>query len=204
MAGVGEMSRPRKFTDEEILAAAQRCVLAHGPGVSTTVIAEEIGLSQAALFKRFGTKERLIVAALVQPPSDLPLLNQVRAGPGPAPIREQLIQLGTMLISIFRNVVPCLSMMAAAGIDTKKLAHPNAPPVVARKAWTAWFNAAQAQERIRPIDSAATAVAFLGMLHARPFRELVIGDLGLTCSDEEYVESIVDLLWAGMAPEEAR
>ena len=56
------------FTDEEIIAATQRCVFKHGPAVSTTVIANEVGMSQGAIFKRFGTKERLILAALSQSP----------------------------------------------------------------------------------------------------------------------------------------
>jgi len=197
------LARPRKYTDQEIIAATQRCVLTHGPSVSTTVIAAEIGLSQGALFKRFGTKERLIVAALCQPPTDLPFIEVVRAGPGTGPIRDQLIELGTTLLGMFRKIVPCFSMLAAAGIDTKILSRPDSPPVVGRKAWTAWFEAAQRQGRIEPINAAATAVAFIGMLHARPFREQIIGDGGLTCSDEVYVTQIVDLLWSGMAPEAA-
>ena len=45
--------RPRQFSDDELLQTARRCFLEHGPGVSTGLIAEELGVSQAALFKRF-------------------------------------------------------------------------------------------------------------------------------------------------------
>ena len=58
------MVRPRLFSDAEILQVARRCFLEHGPAVSTTVIASEVGLSQAALFKRFGTKQNLMLLAL--------------------------------------------------------------------------------------------------------------------------------------------
>ena len=53
--------RPRQFTDEDILTATQACILELGPSVSTTVIAGRVGMSQAALFKRFGTKEKLFL-----------------------------------------------------------------------------------------------------------------------------------------------
>ncbi len=161
-------------------------------------------MSQAALFKRFGTKERLIVAALCQAPEKMPFLDKLRKGPGPDPIPDQLASLGTELVGIFRHLVPCLAMLAASGVNPHLLSRPDSPPVVGRKAWTHWLQAAQDQGRLRPFDAASVAVAFIGMLHARPFRELIIGDKGLTCTDLEYVQQIVDLFWVGMAPEEAR
>jgi hypothetical protein len=45
------------------------------------------------------------------------------------------------------------------------------------------------------------AVGFIGMLKARPFREIILGDHGLQCTDEEYVTQLVDQLWSGIAPE---
>ncbi len=198
------MSRPRRYTDAEIIAATQRCVLAHGPAVSTTVIADEVGMSQAAIFKRFGTKDRLIVAALCQAPEKLPIIDKLREGPSEAPIPEQLVELGTELLTLFRHLVPCLAMLAASGIDPRFLSRPNSAPVLGRKAWTAWLQAVQDQGRARSFDAAAVAVAFIGMLQARPFRELIIGDMGLQCSDAEYVQEVVDVLWAGLGPPEAR
>ena len=61
------MVRPRQFTDEQILASARKSLLEHGPGVSTAKIAKAVGMSQAALFKRFGSKEDLLIAALMPP-----------------------------------------------------------------------------------------------------------------------------------------
>jgi len=192
------------FTDEEIIAATQRCVLAHGPSVSTTVIAQEVGMSQGAIFKRFGTKEHLIVTALSQAADKFPLIGRLRKGPTSAPIPEQMVELGTELLALFRHLVPCMAMLAASSVTRDLMSGPDSPPVVGRKAWTSWFQTAQEQGRTRPFDSAAMAVAFTGMLHARPFREHVIQDRGLSCSDPEYVKEIVRLLWCGMAPEGAR
>ena len=58
------MARPRQVSDEDILTAAKEILLEHGAKASTTAIAKAVGLSQAALFKRFGTKLDLVKAAL--------------------------------------------------------------------------------------------------------------------------------------------
>ena len=99
------LARPRRFTDEEILATTQSCILEHGPGVSTLMIAEKIGLSQAALFKRFGTKEQLIVRSLQQPMQPNPIARILSQGPTDAPIPDQLVEIGvtTMVNPAPRN-----------------------------------------------------------------------------------------------------
>jgi len=195
------VSRPRQFTDEQILAATQRCVLLHGPSVSTNVIASEVGMSQGALFKRFGTKERLIVTAFSQAAEGIPLIGRLREGPSSDSIPDQMIELGTELLTLFRHLVPCMAMLAASTIARDLMSGPSSPPVVGRKAWTQWFQMAQDQGRTRTFDAAAMAVAFTGMLHARPFREFFIREKGLTCSDAQYVREIVGLLWGGMEPQ---
>lgn len=195
------MSRPRQFTDEQILAATKRCVLAHGPSVSTTVIASEIGMSQGALFKRFGTKERLIVTAFSQAAQSFPLIGRLREGPSEEPIPDQMEQLGTELLAIFRHLVPCMAMLASSSLASDLMSGPDGPAVLGRKAWTRWFELAQEQGRTRRFDAACMAVGFTGMLQARPFREVIIKDHGLQCTDSEYVTEIVGLLWGGMALE---
>src|SRR5579864_4634496 len=51
------MGRPREITDEQIVAAARRCFLERGAGVSAGEIAQELGVSHTTLFNRFGSKE---------------------------------------------------------------------------------------------------------------------------------------------------
>ncbi len=58
------MARPRNLTDTQILYEARACFLEHGAAVSTTVIAERLGISHGVLFQRFGTKDQLLRAAL--------------------------------------------------------------------------------------------------------------------------------------------
>ena len=168
------------------------------------MIAERLGMSQAALFKRFGTKEKLIVAALSRPMGKNPVAEVLALGPTDAPIKDQLVTLGTGIMAVMRRLVPYMAMLHAAAIDTKAhLGQDHAPPIQARKLITAWFQAAMDQGRIRPMDPHIMAVGFIGMLKARPFREIIIGDDGLACSDEVYVRQLVDQMWLGIAGEEA-
>ena len=59
--------RPKKISDEDILEVARQCLMEQGSGVSTQFIADRLGVSQATLFKRFGTKLKLLQAALYLP-----------------------------------------------------------------------------------------------------------------------------------------
>jgi AcrR family transcriptional regulator len=55
--------RPRKASDEEVFAAAQRAMSRLGPGELTLAdVAAEAGLSAGALVQRFGGKRDLLVA----------------------------------------------------------------------------------------------------------------------------------------------
>lgn len=59
------MSRPRQYTDEEILKVAQKVFLEHGAAAPTALIARRAGVSEGILFKRFKNKEALFEAALM-------------------------------------------------------------------------------------------------------------------------------------------
>jgi len=85
------MARPRSISDEQILHTARECFLAHGPSVSTDVIAEQLGVSSPALFTRFRSKNELMMAALV-PQGPAPWIPLVEAGPDARPLREQPAQ----------------------------------------------------------------------------------------------------------------
>jgi len=159
-------------------------------------------VSQAALFKRFGTKEKLIVAALSRPLGKNPVADLLASGPDETPIPDQLVTLGTQIMAAMRRLVPCLAMLHAAAIESgPQLGHASSLPVQARERLTAWFQTAMDQGRIRRMDAHIMAVSFIGMLNARPFREVILGDVGLTCTDEAYVRQLVDQIWAGISGE---
>lgn len=196
--------RPRQFTNEDILTATQACILELGPSVSTNVIAERVGMSQAALFKRFGTKEKLFLEALSRPMKNNPSMDLLEKGPTDEPIREQMTCVGEAILTVMRRVVPCMAMLHAAGLNPTEhmnMRGEDSPPIQGRKMLTRWFRLAIEQKRVRPFDPHIMAVAFIGMLKARPFREIILADTELECSDHTYVSQLIDVLWVGIAPE---
>jgi len=195
------VARPRKFTTQSILEAARQCFLEHGPSVSTELIAAKLGTSQATLFKRFGTKQQLMLAALR--PQATELIESIEIGPGPGDIEEQLIERGCAMITFFRKAIPCWAVLSNSSFKAAEAfaGNPDAPPMRARRAWSEWFEVAQTQGRMRAFPTEPMAIAFIGMLQARPVREFLVGDTHLTCSDEAYVRDIVGVVFRGMRPE---
>ena len=106
--------RPRQFTDDELFAAARRCFLEHGPTVSVAVIAGELGVSQAALFRRVGTKDELMLQALSPRPPEW--IARIAEHESDAPVHEQLLALVREMDASFRQMMPCIAVLSAAGV----------------------------------------------------------------------------------------
>lgn len=190
------MARPRQMSDVDILKHARDVFLEHGPSASTQTVADRCGLSQAALFKRFGTKRDLMLKALL-PPEHPPVLETLKLGPSDEPLEDQLVALGVTITTFFRQVVPCMAMLSASGL---KDAHffdnfEIPPPIRLQRAMTAWLEAAG--DRLAIDDHRAVAKAFLGALHIRAFYAF-IGQSGLPEDPEPYVRTLVHTFLHGI------
>ncbi len=199
------MARPRQFTDEEILTATREVVLREGPSVSTTVIAKEIGLSQAALFKRFGTKASLIGRALI-PAEPMSIAAGLMDGPDDRPIDVQLNEIGTTFQKTLTKIVPLMMALKNSGINIHDLALeiPVPPPVILRLAIIEWLKRAEAQGRLRALDHEATAQLFMGGLASRAMLRHMLGERSqFAQTDEAFVAGAINTIWNGIAPVEA-
>ena len=196
------MARPRSVSDEQILAAARGCFLEHGPGVSTTVIAQRLGLSQAALFKRFGTKDELLRAAMTPERDALDgLLARLERGPDERAIPMQLLELGRLLRSCFEQVLPRIAVLKAAGLSP----HPpwkqdDPPPLVVQRAVARWLRRAADAGRLRVDNPEVAAHALLGALHFQSFLAFTAGGRSLPAGDDPQVCQLVELMWHGLDP----
>lgn len=192
--------RPRSFTDRELLDCARSCFLEHGPGVSTAHIAEELGVSQAALFKRFKTKKELLVAAMI--PNDPPeWVGRVMLGPDERPVRVQLHELARAIDGFFSTMIPCLAVLRAGGVMPEHVAKwkDTPPPVVAHRAISGWFSTLTAAGRLRVDDPDSTALSFIAGLQAPHMLRHMLGNKAPPASSN-YLENFVQLIWCGIAP----
>ncbi len=195
------MGRPRTVSDEVILEAARSVFLEHGPSASTQAIADRLSLSQAALFKRFGTKQDLMLAAL-RPPIP-PFVAEVSAGPIlDQPLLGQLRSIARDSVVFFRAMVPRLMVLKSSGVDLEQIlkAFDEPPPVMVRRLLSDYFQRAMDAGLARPADPLATASLFLGAFHMHSFMSHVTDQV---MPDEDlfaFSDAVVDVLWHGIAP----
>lgn len=72
------MGRVKQIADGKVLEIARAAFTQSGFGISSRALARATGLSQATLIQRFGSKERLFVAAMLPAPLDTNLLEMCR------------------------------------------------------------------------------------------------------------------------------
>ncbi len=193
--------RPRRFTDEEILEVARETFLEQGPQISTTVIAQRVGVSQATLFKRFGSKDALLIQAL-QPREGWTMLQRLGEGPGLGPVRPQLLALVTELAHFFVRMAPCLAVLRASGAFPPNFegADPT-PPILARLRLTDWLRIAQERGELSPAAHPGhLAVALIAIAQARAMRRHLLADTDLPDDDDTYVHAVLTLLFDGVSP----
>ncbi|WP_437616933.1 TetR/AcrR family transcriptional regulator [Sorangium sp. So ce834] len=199
------MARPRNITDAQILDGARACFLEHGAGVSTTVIAERLGISHGVLFQRFGTKEQLLRAAL-QPSMEPPWMARARSGPDDRDARIQLLELGEEISAYLERIVPCLAVLRSAGMSVESMAdrREDLPPVRARREVAAWFSRAIARGLLRPVSAEHAADLFLGALHFRPFHQHLSNQGFDRAESRAYLAFAIDAIYRTLAPAAGR
>lgn len=194
------MARPRQISNEEIIDAARTCFLEQGAQVSTSTIAERLGVSQAALFKRFGTKQELLFQAML-PPAIPPWVALVEHGPDDRPIPDQLREIALAIASFSEVMSPRMSVLKSSGCNMPELMKrfDVPPPVRGWMSLAAWIRTAQEQGRIRAGDPEAMSMMFLGAMLGRTFLTHVLG-LNLELDPSHYTHELIETTWHGLAP----
>ena len=206
------MARPRQISDAEILQSARSCFLEQGPSASTNCIAERLGISQATLFKRFGTKEDLLVAALV--PAPPAWLDGLDDGPDDRPFQAQLRQVLQEMEAFMRETMPRMQCLVAAGIGIERAFrdHEIPPPLLTRNKLTAWFQRAMDAGKIIRSNPATLATALMGSVHARSFLQGALERRGQDSAsampkppqrlNDTYLDELEMLIWRAVRIEE--
>lgn len=197
------MARPQRVSDEQILDTARQMFLEHGPKVSMEVIADRLGVSAQAVFKRFSTKQELLLECL-RPPSVPPWAEELQHGPSDEPLAQQLTHVVTVISRFFVEMAARMAVLHWSGISEKELLsrYDPPPPVIGIRALSNWLRKAHERGLIRAIDTEATALALLGSLHGPVFLEKMMGLKVIDHSPEEYVRQVVSVYTQGLCPDE--
>ncbi len=197
------MARPQQVTDTQILAAARQCFLAHGPAVAVARIAEQLGVSHAALLQRLGSKDELLRRAFAVDVSGV--IGELRRGPtAEGELAEELERLLGALLIFLRGVIPGLMVLRASGLPLGDQAgRGEAPTRAMRRDLAGWLGRASALGLVAE-RSRAWAELLLGALEARCFNAYLGGARFVEGSDRAFLRSLVQTLTAHSGRPEPR
>lgn len=121
------MGRNKTLTDEDSLERAGAIFIQRGHAVPTREVAKAVGLSQATLLQRFGSKDDLFVAAVAPEPLDLAAILGRWDGKEP-----QLTYLEGLLMRLNVAIATVMPALLRAGLAT------DLSPEHARAVHNAW------------------------------------------------------------------
>jgi len=200
------MARPTVIRNEVILDAARAIFLERGILATSAEVAQRAGVSEGSIFKRFKTKADLFRAAMGVDVEDVPRALSVLASlAGSNTVEENLVVAGIQTVGFFTRVMPIMMMSwsnpkvqgcfpaGGEGAD---------PPPLRAQAHVAQYLSAEVQlGRLRTIDVAVIARAYMGALSAYVFSEMLsTGGRGTNIDPNAYVREYVRTLLGGMAP----
>ena len=172
-----------------------------GLHASTQEMADAIGMSQAALFKRFGTKENLVFAAMA--PTGFPdFIESLTRGPDERPIMEQLHGLGCIIGEFFEQMIPTMNVMGHA-LKALLDKGDTPPPVRVMLSLSRFLRLAHDDNKLNCQRPEACATMFIGSLMQRAFLLHLNPEMPLP-PIEKYVADVLSLLWSGIAPAEQK
>jgi AcrR family transcriptional regulator len=78
------VARPRKISDDELMAACGRAIGHHGPGFTIAQVAAEAGVAVGTVASRFGSKRNLLLAMMAAGAASVsPRMRAAADGRGP-------------------------------------------------------------------------------------------------------------------------
>jgi len=209
------MARTSRITNQQILEAARQVFLQQGFGASTLEIAQQAGISEASIFKRFSTKEELFFAAMGIPEKPL-WVNELESLSGKGNLKENLINICFQIMEFYRDVLPRLMMLRSRGNAIAEIGGKEPRPMRDVKVLTAFLEHEINQDRLRPCDPQTVAHILLGSLMNYVFLEQIPSQFSIPTAElpigtylnsrdhaaevSVFVQSLVDIVWQGIAP----
>ncbi|MBN3960587.1 TetR/AcrR family transcriptional regulator [Nostoc sp. NMS8] len=205
------MARIPRITNQQIIEAARQIFLQQGFGASTLEIAQQAGISEASIFKRFSTKEKLFFAAMGIPEKPL-WVNELESLCGKGNLKENLIKVCLQIMEFHREVLPRSMMVRSRGNVLPELGGKEPKPIKDVKVLAAFLEREINQNRLRPCDPQTVAHILLGSLMNYVFVEQISSQVSIPTTEfplnsgeratdvSTFVQSLVDIVWQGIAP----
>jgi AcrR family transcriptional regulator len=193
------MSRPRQVSDEQILAAMRKHVLAEGPSVPLDNVARSLKVSVPAVLKRFGSRQALMLAAL-RPEDDPAWVKSVQAGPDERPLQAQLLDMFTQISDFMELALPCLSALRESGIPPSQIFTNMDGPLRGLKAIQRWLSLARKRGLVTAPEVDTAAFAIIGSLQTRAFFSHMMKMKFSERDRRQYIQELAQLFARSLNP----
>jgi AcrR family transcriptional regulator len=207
------MARPPKITTEEIIAVARQVFLEQGAGASTLLIAERAGLSEAAIFKRFGTKQALFLASMGISDNH-PWINVLSQGVPTAAIRTDLIEICSRILEFYQEVMPRVIMMMNQGNTSFPPPMLEPPPIRDTQLMAGYLERAIDKGHIKPCNAITVAHAIVGGINSYVIMQnmsklsftassllqnkSITSAVSVAIESELFIQNLIDTIWMGI------
>jgi AcrR family transcriptional regulator len=174
-------------------------------GITTREIARAAGLTEAALYRHFRSKEDLLTCALAERlPAFLEILKELPRRVGQDSVHDNLVRVAEAAVPFYRQAMPMLSAIFG---NPQLLArhrawaeHTGLGPQRANAALASYLSAEQEQGRLAlGTDPEATAALLLGACLQRAFFDEFLGREPDLATVARYATGLVDALLRGGA-----
>jgi AcrR family transcriptional regulator len=191
------MPRPKTISDDDLLAVAREAFRTRGHSASTRDVAAAAGISEAILYKRFGTKDELFRRAMMPASADVEGL--LGAYP-PRSAKADLVRIFDRLVQFFGEHMATVLNVAAHpdlhGHHLRAFGH-RLPFADIERALAARITRMQRDGLARAGNAAAAARVLVRAAHSEAFLAEMFG--ARTPSKD-----LVEVVWNGLAPRPLR
>ena len=199
------MPRPRRISDERILAAAREVFLEQGYAAPTSEVARRCDCSEGTLFKRYPTKAELFFASMG--PEAMPdLLHLAEQGLPEGEPRAALLAVFVGAVEFFREMLPRIVMLWSSRVIESPLdihrGNPNPLPRRLTQAIAEYLTREMERETLRTVDAHVAARGILSAAQNFALFEMMGMHDDTVPPPEEYGRRMVEVLWQGLRPDE--
>jgi AcrR family transcriptional regulator len=192
------MARPVTIDDANVLLAARRLFLKRGYQASTKQMARDAGISEASLFKHFGTKTELFLAAMRNEDPRHPTKDEFMGMAGNGDLRKNLEWIGLEILNHIQVMLPRLLMLNASGMMLEAARHPGKGgfphPIEQMRVIASYFRREVRAGRLAMANPQISAQVFIGTLVHYVVQEKVFD---FRCArPHAYVRTVVDMILA--------
>ncbi|MDO8420604.1 MAG: helix-turn-helix domain-containing protein [Parvibaculum sp.] len=193
------MGRRKKIEDGDLLSVARGVFSERGLVGSSKLIAERAGVSEAALFQRFGTRDKLFFASMM-PPSFAAEEVVARAASEAGTPRDALQIIAKRSLVFFREVIGvALVLMSHPSFDMTDIARKHGgenPGARLIAALSLWLGDESVAGRVHCPDPQASADLIVAALHSVVlFEHLGIYD---KAAGDARALAAIDAIWPAL------